>query len=554
MSSPFQNIPILTLPQGFLSSPGGTGTSTQFSAAQASVLATIANSIASVNPNTLTNGTPDIFNTEQYLQGLGTSLQSLVTSLYPLIGVNSTGVSNLLSAFNQGGLLNNSTTPVSILFQVNSGDSFTQFIQAILSISQQPGSFVESTIIGSNGVSPAVPSALWSAYNAVAGGPTGSQAQSLIRPFVNTLFNQSPTTNPGVYDILYSFVGNPTAYIESLFPTSAIYNGVTNQNIIAALIFPPSSPSFPSSLGFNFATVFANLFAKSSSGNSNPYQLVYDMFVNSANVPGDLEAMIAPSFISFFEGLLPTGLGPGLPSNGTNFLGVVKAVFNNPNQVPTTLLNMANLAALPISGVQNLLFGNYLIGILENMNTIPSIGNWFIGQHPSWLGSQFKGFANSVAYQWVPVGTGGAPGAGSCIGWGASVTPGNYGSFNWNNVIPNAGNGPSALNGSFQGSLGAAMALGIASAGSASGALNNLQNWLNNWTSVSSGGVAIENAFDSIYFGTAATIVIVNILSELVSVFANVINALNNSGIPISPTGNVGNFQINNISNFLTQY
>jgi hypothetical protein len=510
-----------------------------FSSGQQSTLQSFANAVSSVNTSVLTSGSQDLFNAEQFLMSNNTNLTNLLNSIYTTVPLlTGSQIPTIITAFNQGGLLNNSTTSVTALFPLSNGDTFAQFIQSLLTFAQQPGNVISNLITGNTTAAGNVANSNWYTLSNVVGGPTGTQAQAFMRPFVNTLFNVNPTTNPGAYDILYALSSNFPSSFEALFTTlfntGPIYNGVTAQNIVAALQFGPGDPRFPNSLGGNFAQVFANLFSKSSAGNSTPYQLIFDMFQNAGNVPGDILAIINPSFLGWLEGFFPT-IGSGLPNGGTNFQAVLKNAISNPAQVPLSIFNMANLGAFSVNVPANTLFGSWIQGLLQNIFTIPNPANLFVGNHPN---QNFIGLGQSVQFGTIPNGT---SGGGSAPGWGFSIAP------TYNGIST----GSWGINGLFQGDLGCALALGVAAAGAGQQGIQKIQSAFSNFFSGTSLGIAGTDLFDAAYFSGSALIILVTLMSQMMSTIMNIQNALNNQGIPTGPTTNGSNFPISQLPQLL---
>jgi hypothetical protein len=325
MSSPFPQLPqvpttspiILPLPVGFFNLPGGG--SGQFNTNEQQILATIADSILTINPTTLQQGTPDLFATEQALIGQNTKLSSLVPNfitLNQLLAISGApaNLTSLLS--NPEKFLAGLTTTA--LTDTSAAGLPSQFFAAFgivgtaigSSVTSGPnitgsstGTIVPKSSLPSNGTNVGVGTA------ALSGGVGGANISNWtfptqIRPFIDALFGQSPS-NPPTNDVfnglnaLYNFyLSNPAGFTN--FAT--MFNAFNQGGLLTGQIQTTGIPYFfPVSSGNSFTnfitslltwetqpgTVVAEILLTGPSGNqavSAPYQIY--SFLNNQPASG----------------------------------------------------------------------------------------------------------------------------------------------------------------------------------------------------------------------------------------------------------------------------
>jgi len=312
MSSPFPNIP-LTLPPlptfpGIFQQTPGTTQQNPFNNQQTTVLQNFASPLGGFNTNVITAGAQDLFNAEQTLQSNNTTLNTLITNIIGLNTALSTpsATSNLTSILSSPNLtsflssiLSNSTV-IANLATLGSSTALAQNLSTLLSLATNPASIL-SSLITSN-TSSGIPSSIYTVLNSQAGGSTGKQAQTLVRPFVNTLFGTSPAasslTDP--FDVLFSLVQNPSSFLTSFLP--------------------PAFPTFPT-------------IGVSSVRNVNPQTFITDLLSNGP---------VGTDFLS----IIATALPAGFQLNGwtSNPQIVLTDLLNNPQNVPCDLLSLINIA------------------------------------------------------------------------------------------------------------------------------------------------------------------------------------------------------------------
>lgn len=443
-----------------------------------------------------------------------------LNSLNNVSSVNLSLVNNIIAGFNVGNLLgtggvNSATVPY--FFPLQNGDSFTQFIQSLLTWSFNPGAVAAQILLTTPSASSPV-SLSGNAWNflsqqntALSGDPTGQPFAQYTRPFVNVLFGVNPSTISASdpFDILYSLIASPSSFITSLFSTTD-FSGttVTPQKLVGDLL----------------------------SGNTSQFQ-------------SDLLSVFTTPFPNFFVGLIPslsTAQG-SFPNSGilTSAQQLFTDIFNgNFGSVPCDLLGMVSIssyAGLPQNPVSQATSLCQMISQLFN-NITQLSANLFIGQHPN---TNFIGFNDSIQYGNIPVGEG--AGSSSVAGWGSSVLPSG-------GPIGTAG---SNLNGFLQGDLGAAIMLALAAVGDFQNAISNTKSSASNFfninfvSSASSAGTALKQSLSGGYFLANAVSILATIVSQLVASLNNIKNVLNNAGIPTGIGNNGSNFSMTNIAGIL---